>query len=440
MKRALFIVPLTIFVLLAGLPARGQQNSNPIAEELKSPNADVRAKAAQQLGQSANSSAVPALIADLNDPSAKVREQIIVALAHLHTVPALKGLVTATKDTDPDVRTLAVRTLVGWYTGNIPTLGFKGMFKKSYHNALNWFQTDTTRVSPAVQVDPTVITALVATMEDSRSIEAARESAYGLGVLLAHPAVPALVKSAHSPDADLATNALGALSKIKDVSAGPQLVDLLDSPSKSVQQAACITVGILRTKAAVPKLQQIYQANSNKNTRQAALDGLAFIGDPTSNPVFIKALGSQDKNERQYAAEGIARSRDAEALNDLQKRLAIEKDGGVKLAIQFALASIGRPQSLNSLVDALSSRTRGDVAESYLVELARRKNLLTALYPSLNNGDASVRRRLCDVLMYSGDSSSLPYVERLTHDHNSGVAAEALRAAQAIRARQNAAA
>lgn len=440
MKRAFFIVPLIVFVLLPGLPARGQQNSNPVVEELKNPNENIRAKAAQQIGQSGDTSAVPALAADLNDPSAKVREQIILALARLHTVPALKALATATKDTDPDVRTLAVRTLVGWYTGNIPSLGFKGMFRRSYHNALNWFQTDTMHVNPAVKVDPTAVTALVAAMEDSRSIGAAREAAYGLGVLLARPAVPALIKTAHSSDADLATNALDSLSKIKDLSAGPQLVDLLDSPSKQVQQAACITVGILRTKPAIPKLQQIYQANSNKNTRQAALDGLAFIGDPTSYPVFIKALWSQDKTERQYAAEGLARARDSKALNDLQKRLSIEKDGGVKLAIQFALASLGKTQSLDNLVSTLSSRTRGDVAESYLIELTRRKNLLAALYPSLNNGDATIRRRLCDVLMYSGDASSLPYVERLTHDHNSNVAAEALRAAQAIRARQNAAA
>ncbi|MGH9325776.1 MAG: HEAT repeat domain-containing protein [Terriglobia bacterium] len=440
MKRAVLIVPFIAVFLIGGLPVSGQQNSNPVAAELKSPSASIRAKAARQLGDSGDSSVVPALAADLNDPSAKVRQEIIVALARLHTLPALTALISATKDTDPDVRTLAVRTLVGWYTGNIPSVGFKGMFRRSYHNALNWLQTDITRISPAVRVDPTVVNALVATMQDTRSIGAAREAAYGLGVLLARPAVPALVKSAHSSDADLATNSLDALSKIKDVSAGPQLVDLLDSPSKQVQQAACITVGILRTKSAVPELQQIYQSDSDKSTRQAALDGLAFIGDPASYPVFIKALWSQDKAQRQYAAEGLARARNPKALNDLQKRLSIEKDGGVKLAIQFALASLGETQSLNNLVNALSSRARGDVAQSYLVELARRKKLLTDLYPSLNSGDATIRRRLCVVLMYSGDASSLPYVEHLTHDRNGSVAAEALRAAQAIRARQGASA
>lgn len=439
MKR-IFVLLVLFIAALGALAAFGQQSANPIVQELKSSNADVRAKAARQLGESGDTSAVPALAADLNDPSVKVRKEIIVALVKLHTVQSLEALLRSTKDSNPDVRTLAVRATIGWYTGNIPALGFKGMFKRSYHNALSAFQTDVTHIRPGMRVDPNVVSALQAAMNDTRSINAAREAAYGLGVLLARSAVPNLVKAAHSPDAELAVNALNALSKIKDISAGPQLVDLLNSPSKDVRQAASITTGILQTKSAVPKLQEIYQNDADKDTRKAALDGLAFISDPASYPVFIKALWSQDKDEREYGAEGLARARNPKALNDLQKRLSVEKDAGVKLAIQFALTSIGQKQHLKNLVDGLSSRSRGDVAQSYLIELARRKDLLAALYPYLNSKDADIRRRLCVVLMYSGDSSSISYLERLTHDRNNDVAAAALRALQSVRARENAAA
>jgi HEAT repeat protein len=439
MKRALSTFLGMLFLLsFASAVFFAQQTPNPFVDELKSSNADVRAKAVHHLGDSGDASVVPALTGELNDPSAKVRKEVIIALAKLHTAPALNGLLVATKDTDPDVRTLAVRTVVGWYTGNIPSLGFRGMLRKGYRGALSWFQTDTTHINPGVRVDPQVITALTAAMDDARSIDAAREAAHGLGVLLARSAVPQLIKAAHSPDADLAANALNSLSKIKDISAGPQLVDLLDSPDKEVRQTACVTVGILRTRSAVPKLQQIYQGDTDKNTRQAALDGLAFIGDPASYPVFIKALWSQDKQEREYAAEGLARAQNPKALNDLTKRMSIEKDAGVKLAMQFALTSIGQTQHLKDLVDALDSRTRGDVAQSYLIELTRRKNLLQALYPYLDSGNSTIRRKLCDVLMYSGDSSSIPHLEKLAHDRDSDVAAEALRAMQAIRSRINA--
>lgn len=439
MKRiTLFIIFSAFVVSLVGAAGFAQQTANPLLDELKSQDANIRARAVRDIGDSGDTSSVQALTAALNDPSPKVRKEIIVALAKLHTNDSLDGLVSATRDSDPDVRTMAVEAVVGWYTGNVPSTGFRGAVKKSYNGALNWFQTDTTHIRPGMTADPKAVAALEADMEDTRSIEASRYAARGLGILLARPAVPALVKASHSPDAGLAVNALDSLSKIKDISAGPQVADLLDSPSKDVRRAACITVGILRTKSAAPKLQEIYQTDTDGDTRKAALDGLAFIGDPASYPVFIKALWSQDKDERAYAAEGLARIRDPKAGANLEKRMKIEKDAGVKLAILFAQVSIGETEHLRDLVDALTSRTRGDVAQSYLIELTRQKSLLNAVYSYLNDSNATIRRRLCVVLSYSGDASSLPHLSPLTHDRNNDVAAAALRATQAIRSRASA--
>ncbi|MGH9407752.1 MAG: HEAT repeat domain-containing protein [Terriglobia bacterium] len=425
-------------ILCLGLQARSQQAVNPLTDELKSTDANIRARAARDLGNSGDTSTVPALTAALKDPSTKVRKSVIVALEKLHTTGALDGLVFASHDSDPDVRTLAVDALVGWYTGNVPALGFSGTFKRSYNNTVAWIQNDTTRVSPGIRVDPRSISALEAALEDTRSIQASRDAARGLGILTAREAVPQLVKAAHSPDEELAVDSLDSLSKIKEISAGPQVADLLDSPSKSVRQSACITVGILRTQSAVPKLQQIYQTDTDKNTRNAALDGLAFIGNPSSDPVFLTALQSPDRDQREYAAEGLARARDSAALNALNQRMSVEKHAGVRLAILFALVSIGQTQRLRDLVDALDSRTHGDVAQSYLIELTRRKDLLAAVYPYLNDSNSTIRRKLCVVLMYSGDASSLSHLSPLTHDRNNDVAAAALRATQAIRSRTNA--
>ncbi|HEV2497973.1 MAG TPA: HEAT repeat domain-containing protein [Terriglobia bacterium] len=439
MKRiTLFIIFSAFIVSLVGVAGFAQQTANPLLDELKSQDANIRARAVRDIGNSGDTSSVQALTAALNDPSPKVRKEIIVALAKLHTNESLDGLVSATRDSDPDVRTMAVEAVVGWYTGNVPSTGFRGAVKKSYNGALNWFQTDTTHIRPGMTVDPKTVAALEAVMEDTRSIEASRDAARGLGILLARPAVPALVKASHSPDAGLAVNALDALSKIKDISAGPEVTDLLDSPSKDVRRAACITIGVLRTKSAAPKLQEIYQTDTDGDTRKAALDGLAFIGDPASYPVFIKALWSQDKDERAYAAEGLARIRDPKAGANLEKRMKIEKDAGVKLALLFAQVSIGETEHLRDLVDALTSRTRGDVARSYLIELTRQKSLLNAVYSYLNDSNATIRRQLCVVLMYSGDASSLPHLSPLTHDRNSDVAAAALGATQAIRSRASA--
>ena len=103
--------------------------------------------------------------------------------------------------------------------------------------------------------------------------------------------------------------------------------------------------------------------------------------------------------------------------------------------MEFALTALSRNDYLAEMVDELGSRSEGDAAQSYFVELARRPGFLAVLYPYLDHHDPAVRKRLCDVLMFSGDSSSLAPLERLSRDSNNDVASEALRALRAIRAR-----
>jgi HEAT repeat protein len=276
-------------------------------------------------------------------------------------------------------------------------------------------------------------------MQDTRSNAASREAAKGLGILTAQAAVPDLVSAAHSSDPDLAREALNSLSKIKDKDSGPKLVDLLDSPNKDVKRDACVTVGILRAKDALPKLQSISQNDPDEKAKVAAMQGLAYLGEKVSVPIFTKALWDDNKDIRQGAAEGLARAADPQSLSELEKAYAAEKDANPKLAVEFALAALGKADGMDDLVNTLSSKMRGDVARSYLIELTRNPALLVKLYPYLQSPDAGVRKQLCAVLMYSGDQASLQQLDRLEHDPNSDVATAALRAKRAIRARLDAA-
>lgn len=436
MKRCFYLFALLMAPLLAvGGTTSSQAGPNPLIQELKSANANIRARAARDLGNSGDVSAVPALAASLNDPSTHVRSEVIVALEKLHTLAAQSALLKATEDTDPGVRELAVEAVVGWYTGEVPALGFKSHVATSYHQAMGWFQGNASSTVGGAGLSPEVINALETAMMDTRSIQAARRAAWGLGVLRARAAVPDLIKAAHSDDDALADNSLNALAKIQDITAGPQIVDLLDSASNPVKQTAAVTVGVLRTKTAVPKLEDVYKNDANDNNRRAALDGLAYTGDPSAYPIFLQALSSKDAKERTYAAEGLARAGNSQALPALQKRMVVEKKEGVKLAIEFAETSLGEQQRLSDLVNALSSRSYGDVAQSYLIELTRKKPLLQALCTHLNDRNATVRLRLCNVLAVSGDTSTLARLQPLTRDGNGDVAAAALHATQDIRAR-----
>jgi HEAT repeat protein len=413
--------------------------ANVLVEELKkSSDAGKRAKAAHELGKARDASAIPALAEALSDPSEKVRREVILALAQFHEPETLDALIKATQDIDEESHVLAVQSLVGYYTGTVPTPGFTGYIRKNWQRAKGHFNPDTTRIDPGLLVDPRVITALDATLKDTRSNRAAREAAKGLGILVAQAAVPDLVKAAHSSDEILSLESLNALSKIKDKSAGPQLVDLLDSPNKEVKQQAAVTIGILRTQQAVAKLQSIFESDTDQKSKEKALEGLAYIGNPASNPLFTKALGSDDKVIRTSAAEGLARAADPKTLPELEKAVMAEKDADVKLAIEYAITALGKLDYLSDIVNELSSKTRGDVAQPYLIELARTPGFLPKLYPYLQSPNAGVRKRLCTVLMFSGDQASLEQLDRLSHDPNGDVAAEALRAKRAIRARGDA--
>ena len=415
----------------ASAPSEG----NVMIEELKSPNSSTRAKAARELGKAQDVSGVPALAAAVSDPSEKVRREVVLALAQMHQPEVLEALIKATRDTNEEISVLAVQSLVGYYTGNVPTAGFSGFLKKNWQRAKGHFNPDTTRIDPGVYVDPKVITTLDATLKSTSSIRASCEAAKGLGILTARSTVPDLVAAAHSSDETLSLESLNALSKIKDRSAGPQLVDLLDSPNKEIKQEACVTVGILRASQAAPKLQSIYENADDPKTGEKAMEGLAYLGDKASIPVFTKALGSIDKEIRTSAAEGLARARDPKALPDLEKAYAVEKDADARLALEFAMTALGKPDYLNDLVNDLSSRTHWDVAQPYLIELARIPGFLPRLYPYFQSSNSDVRKRLCTVLMFGGDQTSLDQLDRLSHDPNSDVAAQALQAKSGLRAR-----
>jgi HEAT repeat protein len=410
-----------------------------IEELKKSPNAGTRAKAARELGKAQDVSAVPALVEALSDPSEKVRREVVLALAQFHQSETMDALIKATGDTNEEICVLAVQSLVGYYTGTVPGLGFTGFVKKNWQRAKGHFNPDTTRINPGVSVEPKVITTLDATLKSTRSNRASCEAAKGLGILVARATVPDLVKAAHSSDETLSLEALNALSKIEDRSAGPQLVDLLDSPNNEIKQQASITIGILRALQAASKLQSIFESDGDKKSKEKVLEGLAYLGAPTSVPLFTKTLESNDKVMRTSAAEGLARAGDPKVLSDLEKALATERDGEAKLAIEFAITALGKLDHLSDLVDELPSRTHGDVVQPYLIELARTPSFLPRLYPYLQSPSAGVRMKLCAVLMFSGDQTSLDQLDRLSHDPNGDVAAEALQAKRGIRARLEAA-
>jgi len=176
-------MPTLGIVLLAVLstydaPLVVAQTSTLPTEGLKSTDAKIRAKTARELGQSGDSSVVPALVDALKDPDTKVRGEVVVALATLRQPPALEALTTVMKDPDADVRGLAIEGMVGYYTGEAPSTGFSGFMKKNLEWAKSRFSPDTTHVDPGITLDPKVVDALREGLADNASARIERESAW----------------------------------------------------------------------------------------------------------------------------------------------------------------------------------------------------------------------------------------------------------------------
>ncbi len=404
-------------------------------QALHSPDIKLRVKAAHALGDSGALSVIPALVGALSDPSMRVRREVVLALAKFRVQQALDGLIQASTDANPTVRDLAVQGLVGYYTGHRPDAGITGFMARQYQAALRDYQLDPSRVDPGVTIEPQVVSALEGALKDTREIGPAREAARGLGILMARSAAPDLVAAAHSSDTGLALQALNSLAKIGDDSAGPQLVDLLGSHHQTVVQETATTVGILHASAAVAKLKELYASGSTDAIRQSALEGLSYLGDPSCNTIFLKALWNGNKAARIAAAKGLARAGDVQAMPDLQKVMGLEKSASVRVALEFAITALGKNDYLSALVGTLNSALHYDAARNDLIELCGKPGFLSNLYPYLTSHNPTIRERLAYVLMYGGDPSSVRPLEHLSKDRNPAVAAAGIRALRALRAR-----
>ena len=410
--------------------------SDELATQIKNPDVKLRQEAAERLGKTGNKSAVPVLADALRDPSEKVRRKVIIALDRLRYPETLEPLRQATQDPAPELARLAILSLVNHSTGRELNLGVTGRLKTLGSKVKRGFEMDDARIDSDVLVDPLTIKALENVLKRKRGWEAERAAAWGLGILMARPAVGTLVDTAHSPDPDLAREAMNSLTKIRDPSAGPPLVDLLDSPYEDVRKDAAVTVGVLRTQEAVEPLGDLYRRERSRKVRAKALEGLAFIGDETSVTLFEEALKSRNAEFRIAAAEGFAHVGDAQYADELRHAMANEKGGKARLAMAFALAAMGDFDYVLDLVQQLGSAFRRNFARAYLIELSHDPDARFELYQHLNYHAPDVRKNLCQILMYYGDSDTIQALEYLTRDENNDVAIEAIRATRVIRARE----
>ncbi len=250
---------------------------------LKDSDVDVRRVAVQSLSNFNDPRAVPGLVGALKDSDTEVRMYAAVALGNLGDERALPGLLAALKDSNGEVR----------------------------HTALSALQS-----MPSKVPDEAILTAMGDSDPDVRreaiNLAVSRLSDHDddENVKVDPRYIAAFGRLLTDADADIRHEAAHGLG-----SAGlsePPAVLLAASKDKSteVRQAVAEALGEIGHARGVPTLKEML-SDSNPEVREQAIESLSEIRDQSALEALVGALKSNDPVVRRSAAEALG-SRDEE--------------------------------------------------------------------------------------------------------------------------------
>lgn len=395
-----------------------------------------RIRAAKSLGQQKDADNIPHLAKLLEDPVPNVRLEVAAAITKIGTQHSLQPLMQATRDSVPEIQMMAVDGLVNFYHPGYVKAGWLNSVKSFSDSMTSRFsRPEPIIIDPSLRVDPAVIAAIGRIVVGGSSMESRANGARAAGILRGKAALPQLQEGLRSKNTIIILESVRAIEKIGDLSAGPSMVFLLRDLDEDVQFAVVHATGQLLVRDAVPELVGLVRASDNKNIRRQALIAIAKMPNDGQRNLFQTYLRDRDKELRAAAAEGIGRIGDKQDLTLITEAFEREKSESGRQSMAFAAVHLGSLDYLSYLFDGLNSSVHRGEAQPFLVELARKPEVLTELYTPLRAGTKDQKRELAYVLSVSGTRDSLPYLEQLTHDPEPAVAQAAIRAMKNLQAR-----
>lgn len=396
---------------------------------------DVRAVAKQ------GPSAIPKVAAYLNSADVDTRIEAVKQLIALGGRDTVDPLIQATRDADPEVQIRATDGLVNYYLPGYVRQGLGSTIIRVGGAVKDKFADNNDQIiDPFVIVRPEVIAALANLARGGASMDSRANACRAIGILRGRAALPALIDALRTKDNNVMYEALAAMEKIQDPSAGPKIDYLLRDLDNRVQSTAIETAGVLRSTGALPTLRSIVANPRNAKVQRSALTAIAMMPQPQDRELFLSELGAKDEKMRTAACEGLGRIGNPADVPALQKAWSGEDKMYPRLGAAFALVMEGQldlseEAPFRYLINTLNQAAYHDIAVSYLIEAARRKPVLTALYGQLDGGTRDEKIYLARVLAASGDQGTVPYLDKLSRDSDSDVAQAGLRAERSLRAR-----
>jgi HEAT repeat protein len=160
-----------------------------------------------------------------------------------------------------------------------------------------------------------------------QSVRVRLEAVYALGVMARPPldgyaaeALPRLLQDRNEDVREATARVIGGL---RVTTAGDALVGALNDKSTRVSTAAMRALGDIKAWQSLQALTDQFNHYQGKGPRaEAALDALARIAHASTQPLFLSQLTASSANLRRLAAEGLARSGNAEAATQAGTTLA----------------------------------------------------------------------------------------------------------------------
>lgn len=384
---------------------------------------------------------IPQIAAYLDDVDLRVRVEAVKALVEIGGRATLDPLVKATSDPDAEVQIRAVDGLVNFYVPGYLKTGLSATLSRAGNVIRVKFPSENTQVvEPGIEVRPEVITAIGRLARGSSSFEVRANAARAVGILRGRAAVPDLIEAIRTKQDLVIYESLIALQKIGDPAAGPRIQFLVRDLDERIQSTAIETLGLLKTRDAIPAIRDVIGRSSSPKVKQAALSALAQMPDQASRSLFMLYLEDKDAALRTASLEGLARLENPADVPAFQKAFDGERRMEPRLAAAFGLVRAGKREMhefspLRYLVNTLNSKLHRQIAHAYLIELARDKAVRQSLYPVLSTGTRDEKSLLGMALAASGDAATLPFLQALARDPDLMVAQEGIKALRTLRSR-----
>jgi len=405
---------------------------------LKDPDPKERAKAADKVGKEGTSDDIPALAELLDDPVTDVRAEAVGAILRLDTQHSLVPLMRATRDSTPEIQIMATDGLVNFYYPGYVKTGWTAALKSLGSNIKGRFSEPEPKVvDPYMQsqVSRDVVRAMGRLITGGTSTESRANAARAIGVLRGKEGMPQLVEGLRARESTIIIECVRTIRKIGDKGVGPDMVFLLRDLDEDVQFETARTMGQLQVKEGIPELLNLVERNNEKKIRREALIAVAKMRDQEQRPLFQRYLEDKDKQLRAAAAEGLGRLGNQEDLQSILDAFSREKSESARLSMAFGAVGLGDTSFLTYLYDGLNSSFHRLEARPFLTELSRDAGILQQLYKPLATGSNDQKKHIAYVISINGNKESMAHLEKLTHDSDTDVAREAIRALKNLQAR-----